>query len=529
MWQRLFIAFLLCVAPAWTTPAAETTLEPLEPHPVVVWNRTLVELRAGLDGLDVEQRISRIQRRFQQLDERTLGGQLSLKPLAIGGVTGQAIYVDSEMLLALLDADIEPGRDPALVAQETLANLRLVLDARRAQRQPEIVLLALVWSVTATLAMLMAMWLILRSHRLLLGRVAVLQPNLIRLGGLDPLPAVRALLRLALHTGLWIAAGFALYLWLATVLLQFPYTRPLAEVLGNHLLHFFQYLLAGIVRALPGLGMVLVIIILTRVVARGLDSFFTSVETGTIQVSWMEPDTAKATRRIVGAVLWLFAITVAYPYVPGSSSDAFKGVSVFAGLLLTLGSAGMVNQMMSGLVVVYSRTMKPGDVVQVGEVVGRVTELGFLSTKVRTPFGHEVTLPNAILTGTSVSNFSRFDPASGPMIRTTVTIGYDTPWRQVHALLNLAAARTAGVVQTVKPAILQTALSDFYVEYQLHCRIERVEERLQVLSALHAEVQDAFNEFGVQMMSPHFIAQPAQNLVVPPEKRAPAPATMMGI
>jgi small-conductance mechanosensitive channel len=287
---------------------------------------------------------------------------------------------------------------------------------------------------------------------------------------------------------------------------------------------FLHYLADGILRSLPGLGMVLVILILTRVAARALDAFFTSVADGTLEINWMQPETAQATRRIAGIVLWLFAITVAYPYVPGSSSDAFKGVSVFAGLLLTLGSAGMVNQMMSGLVVVYSRMMKPGDLVKVGEVTGRVSELGFLSTKVRTPTGHEVTLPNAILTGTSVSNFSRFDPATGPVISTTVTIGYDTPWRQVHALLELAASRTAGVERTAKPEILQTALSDFYVEYQMRCRIERVEDRLRTLSALHAQIQDAFNEFGVQIMSPHFEAQPAQNVLVPPGKHAPAPA-----
>jgi len=197
---------------------------------------------------------------------------------------------------------------------------------------------------------------------------------------------------------------------------------------------------------------------------------------------------------------------------------------VFAGLLLTLGSAGMVNQMMSGLVVVYSRMMKPGDMVKVGEVTGQVTELGFLSTKVRTPTGHEITLPNAILTGTSVSNFSRFDKATGPVVSTTVTIGYDTPWRQVHALLALAASRTPGVVRDAKPEIVQTALSDFYVEYQLRCRIEQVEARLGVLSDLHAQVQDAFNEFGVQIMSPHFNSQPAQNVLVPPGGQAPPPA-----
>ena len=141
---------------------------------------------------------------------------------------------------------------------------------------------------------------------------------------------------------------------------------------------------AEVISTLPGLLMVVVILFCTRLFIRALDSFFNNVESGVLEVQWMLPETAKATRRIASMMVWLFAITVAYPYVPGSSSDAFKGVSVFAGLLLTLGSAGMVNQVMSGLVVVYSRMMKPGDMIKVGEVAGQVVELGFLSTKVRT-------------------------------------------------------------------------------------------------------------------------------------------------
>jgi small-conductance mechanosensitive channel len=524
MLRRLLLA-LVCGCPLWTADGAGTAVEPLEAHPVVVWNRTIAELRVGLEGLDVEQRVSRIERRIEQLPDTALTGDLRAQPITIGDLKGQVIYVGPDMIMALADADVEPGRDPAVALRDVQENLRHVLQARLDQRSPHIVLWGTIWSATATLAMLFAMWMILRIHRVLQARIAAIHQHvhLPHLGGLDPVPALRGIMRLVARAAAWLVVGFVLYTWLATVLVQFPYTHPLAEALGNHLLRFGRFLLAAVLGSLPGLGMVVVIVLLTRVAARALDSFFTSVEEGTITISWMEPDTAKATRRIAGAVLWLFAMTVAYPYVPGSSSDAFKGVSVFAGLLLTLGSAGMVNQMMSGLVVVYSRMMKPGDLVKVGDTVGRVIELGFLSTKVRTPIGHEVTLPNAILTGTSVSNYSRYDAATGPMISTAVTIGYDTPWRQVHGLLVLAASRTPGVVQTVKPEILQTALSDFYVEYQLRCRIERVEDRIQVLSVLHAQVLDAFNEFGVQIMSPHFVAQPAQNVLVPPDKRAPPP------
>lgn len=502
----------------------ERDFEPAEAVPVVLWNRAVAELRQGIDGLTPQQRVERIRRRVDALSDVQLQQEIAIHRATVDGIGGNLVYVGSELVMALADGDAAPGQQPEAVALQVAANLRQLFDARLAQRRPQVLAVGLAWSAGASVLLAIACWMVFRMRRGLRRRIDALAPSLPRMAGIDPAPALRGALRLSLQACVVVVLGFAAYAWLAFVLAQFPYSQPLAEVLGNHLLAFGRYVLGGVLGALPGLGMVAVIVVLTRIAARALNSFFTGVEDGTLQITWMEPETAKATRRIADIVLWLFALTVAYPYIPGSSSDAFKGVSVFAGLLLTLGSAGMVNQMMSGLVVVYSRMMKPGDMVKVGEVSGQVTELGFLSTKVRTPTGHEVTLPNAILTGTAVSNFSRFDPKAGPVVSTAVTIGYDTPWRQVHALLELAASRTPGIDRSAPPSVIQTALSDFYAEYQLRCRIERVEDRLQVLSDLHARIQDAFNEFGVQIMSPHFVAQPSQNVVVPPGKEAPPPA-----
>lgn len=528
--RRILLAVLLTACWAWGAEAAPApeSLEPDDVHPLVVWNRTIAELRVGLEGLSVAERAARIQRRVAALSDEALGKPIALRPATVDGVSGFMIHAGPELIMTLAVADVAPGRDPAAAAQAVAASLSEVFAARLAQHTPEVLLWGTVWSFVASAILGLVLWLVLRGYRSLRRRVEALALALPHLAGIDPVPAFRGCLRLGLGALAWAVVGIAVYAWLATVLSQFPYTRPLADVLGNHILAFGRFLFAAVLGALPGLGMVVVIILLTRMAARALDSFFTSVEDGRLAISWMEPDTAKATRRIADIILWLFAMTVAYPYVPGSSSDAFKGVSVFAGLLLTLGSAGLVNQMMSGLVVIYSRMMKPGDMIKVGEVTGRVTELGFLSTKVRTPLGHEVTMPNAILVGTAVSNFSRYDPARGPLIAATITIGYDTPWRQVHALLALAASRTAGVEPEAKPEILQTALSDFYVEYQVRCRITRVEDRLDVLSALHARIQDAFNEFGVQIMSPHFRGQPPQPVVVPPGGQAPPPAAGIG-
>jgi small-conductance mechanosensitive channel len=202
---------------------------------------------------------------------------------------------------------------------------------------------------------------------------------------------------------------------------------------------------------------------------------------------------------------------------------------VFVGLMVSLGSSGLVNQAKSSFMITYSRALRPGDFVRIGEVEGTVIHAGLLATKVLTRRREEVTLPNAVVAGSTITNFSRH-AGEGVYTRTAVTIGYDTPWRQVEAMLLLAASRTAGVRAEPAPAVLQTALQDFYVEYTLIVVPEKPEDRLPVLSELHGHIQDVFNEHGVQIMSPNYEADPEAPKVVPKDRwfEAPAPPRRQG-
>jgi small-conductance mechanosensitive channel len=215
-------------------------------------------------------------------------------------------------------------------------------------------------------------------------------------------------------------------------------------------------------------------------------------------------------------VIWLFALAMAYPYLPGAQSDAFKGVSVLAGLMLSLGASGVVGQAMSGFSLIYSRSMRVGEYVRIGETEGTVVELGLFATRVHTGLGEEVSLPNTVIFSQPVRNFSRLAQGGRFVLHTAVTIGYGTPWRQVHALLLEAARRTPGVAEVPAPYVVQTALSDFYVEYRLCAQstLAAAQRRVEAMSALHANVLDVFNENGVQIMSPHYRGDPAQAQVV---------------
>jgi small-conductance mechanosensitive channel len=315
---------------------------------------------------------------------------------------------------------------------------------------------------------------------------------------------------------LWMAALLVLlYLWLVYCLGQFPESTPWADQLKTFLIALFLDFAKGALGAVPGLVAVVIVFIIARWFVRLIRVVFDKVQTGGLTLPWLERETARTTQTLLVMVVWLFALVAAYPYIPGSETDAFKGLSVLIGLMVTLGSTGIINQVISGLFVVYSKSVKPQDYVRIGDVEGEVTEVGSLATKLRTPRQEEITIPHSVLVGTATTNYSRLAGDNGMAVTTSVTIGYDVPWRQVHALLRLGAARTQGLRRDPPPRVMQRELSDVCVQYMLLGHLEEGSNRATVLSELHAQIQDAFNEFDTQIMAPHFESQPEKPVIVP--------------
>ncbi|MBK6850280.1 MAG: mechanosensitive ion channel [Burkholderiales bacterium] len=306
-------------------------------------------------------------------------------------------------------------------------------------------------------------------------------------------------------------------LWFTFVLRQFAYTRPWGERATDWLLDVLSRFVHSAVGAVPGLLTAMLIFLLARLATRANTLFMDRVERGDVEVGWLDIDTAGPTRRLANALVWLFALAMAYPYLPGAGSEAFKGVSVLAGVMLSLGASGVVGQAMSGLSLMYSRALRPGEYVRIGETEGTVQSLGMFATRIHTGMGEEVSVPNTVILGQPVRNFSRLVQGGRFVLHTSVTIGYNTPWRQVHELLLEGARRTAGVSTVPPPYVVQTALSDFYVEYRLCAQSDNSapSRRAEAMSSLHGNILDTFNEAGVQIMSPHYRADPAEPQVVP--------------
>jgi small-conductance mechanosensitive channel len=447
---------------------------------------------------------------------------------------GQAILitVDEFTVFAITAADLDPVTGETLEgrAAEAASNLERALVEAGELHRPKQLVRGLIAALLATALYALTMWVLRKLRRAIERRFVKLTGTKLRKTVAGQIATEHKqrlmIINLArrLVSLLFIASALVIsYLWVAFVLKRFPFTRPWGEALGGFLLDTAIWMGSGIVAAIPGLFIVALLVVLTRVACKLVNAVFAAVEAGRVELPGVYPETAPVTRRLVIAALWLLAIVLAYPHIPGSNSLAFKGLSVFLGAVLSLGSTGVVNQGMSGLMLTYSRALRVGDFVRVGDVEGTVLEVGMLSTKIRTIAREEVTVPNAVVISRETVNFTRFSD-EGVAISTTVTIGYDTPWRQVQALLVEAAAKTPGLREEPKPFVLQTGLSDFYPEYRLVAVIDQPETRGRVLSTLHANIQDLFNEYGIQIMSPHYRADPLEPLVVPPDRRNPPPA-----
>jgi len=273
--------------------------------------------------------------------------------------------------------------------------------------------------------------------------------------------------------------------------------------------------------------LVIVILLMARVIIRLASLFFDRVARGKISMGGLDADTVVPTRRIFQFVVWAFAAALAYPYLPGSDTEAFKGVSVLFGLAVSIGASSLVGQAVAGLILTYTRAFRTGEYVRIGNTEGTVVGMGAFATRVRTGLGEEVLVPNNLGLQNSTENFSRAAARAGMfVVNSRVTIGYATPWRQVHALLEEAARRTPGIDRDPAPYVRQTALTDFYAEYRLIAQSSIVDpcERTDMLSALHANIQDVFNEHGVQILSPHYMTDPAQPQVVSKERWYTPPA-----
>ena len=316
----------------------------------------------------------------------------------------------------------------------------------------------------------------------------------------------------------WALYALVFYLSLPVIFSLFPFTKGWAQTLLGWILGPAENILWSFVNYLPNVFTIAVIYIITRYTVRFLQFIAAEIDSGNLKLTGFHADWAKPTFKIVKFLIYAFMFVMIFPYLPGSDSDIFKGVSVFLGILFSLGSSSAIANAVAGLVITYMRPFKLGDRVKIGEIIGEVIEKSLLVTRVRTTKNEDITVPNAsILTGHTI-NYSSSSEELGLILHTSVTIGYDVPWRKVHELLIEAAVATEGVNISKEPFVLQTSLDDWYVAYQLNAYTDTPEKMPRIYSELHANIQDKFNEAGVEIMSPHYRAVRDGNAITIPNR-----------
>jgi len=500
-----------------------------ESAPVKVANRTVINLHGPVMGYSAKERAAASMERIEQSLRAPNLPAISLEDME----TGTRVLMGGNRVFTVLkiDADEDAGETPRLVAQEAVNRLATAIQERREQQTPRYLATAAGLAAGATLVYGLLFWLLARGSRWIRRRLsgAVANSEKLRVGGVHLLDTTHVLnfTRGIVTLVAWIVAVFLASGWLTFVLERFPYTRPWGEGLAGNLIDLLRQIAVAISDAMPGLVLVVIIMLLGRVLVRVGSTFFRRVEDGKVELSWIDPETARPTRRIFNCAVWVFALAMAYPYLPGAGTEAFKGLSVLVGVMVSIGGASVVGQAFSGLILMYLKSFRRGDYVRIGDSEGTVIELGTFTTRIRTGLGEEITLPNSNVMNATTKNYSRAFPGTGCVVDTTVTIGYSTPWRQVHAMLEEAARRTTDIAPTPEPFIRKTALSDYYIEYRLivYTPAASPERRADVLNRLHANILDVFNEHNVQIMSPHYMMDPAQPQVVPKDQWYAAPAS----
>ena len=508
-------------------PAAELEAEMVTTASVELDGNQLFRVR-GVPAYPAGQRAERIRDRIQALahDPRFRVETLHL----VESDLSTKIMAADQLVMVIFDADahIEGVRRPVLAAIN-LDRIRQAITDHRQARSPDTLLKNGLFSVggMAVLAVVVALllWLGRRADELItrrvqyhIGSLSVQSFKIVRaerIGNVvhGVVKALRILLILV-----------AVLVYLDFVLARFPWTRAAANRLFESVTGPLATMGQAIIAEIPDLIFLTVLFYISRLALRLIRLFFDAVAQGTVTLTGFEPEWARPTYKIVRSAVIAFSVIVAYPYIPGSGSDAFKGISIFFGIVFSLGSSSAIANVIAGYLMTYRRAFKVGDRVQIGDVMGDVIDMRLQVTHLRTLKNEEVTIPNSQLLNGQVVNYSSPAARHGLILHTTVGIGYETPWRQVEAMLLMAAERTPGLLREPSPFVLQQSLGDFAVNYELNTYCGDARNMLPLYTALHRNILDIFNEYGVQIMTPAYRADTPEPKLVPKEQWYTAPA-----
>jgi small-conductance mechanosensitive channel len=523
------VAVLLGLQAGAQSPAPSAGLsEPLENPGIAVEvdGRPIFSVYAQVGGITPEERAEAISERIILLSKNKSISVEAIHPEERG--TWTEIVAGNERLLAITEADARAAekRRPELATEYTEI-LRQVVRRYREEHTLSHLLRGTVYAAVTVLlltgALTLLFWIRRRLRRRLYSRLGHPSTKL-------PADALKAKMKAYLgrpflffvRIVFWLVVVALVQVCITVVMRFFPATRYSSYQITGWVFSGLAAFGKAVVGYIPHLILLMCIIVATSFLIRLNAYFFGEIREQRLAIHGFYPDWAAPTAKLVRALICAVAVVIAFPYLPGSESPAFKGISVFVGVLLSLGSSSAMAHAVAGTILTYMRAFQVGDFVRIGTDLGEVVEKTLLVTRIKTQKSEVITIPNGTVLGGVVVNYSAEGRKRGVIFHTVVTIGYTTPWRQVHELLMSAALATEGVLHDPGPFVLQTGLNDFYVSYELNAYTAIPGQMQTVYSRLHQNIQDRFNEARVEINSPHYTCLRNGNETTIPESYRPS-------
>ena len=489
---------------------------------VAPFSDTLFYINANIGSFSIDERAASITDKIKTVSKLPDFRQDAIKVI-VEGSTVEIVY-ENIVIMGVTDAEAHTqGKEQIVLAHEYAKKIGDAITEHKRLNDWHYILIRVALILGIILAQYLLIRLINKFFLKVSTRVAGLKGNKIKslkIKSINLIDAERTTkLILSCITMLrYLIAAIILFLTIPLMFSVFPPTRGIADKLFGYVLNPLEGVVKGVISYIPNLITIIVIVFIFRYLIRALRYFATEIEKGRITIKGFYPDWAHPSFSIIKTVLYAFMLVVIFPYLPKSDSDVFKGVSVFIGVIISLGSSSFIANAVSGLVLTYMRSFNVGDRIKIGELIGNVVEKTPFVTRIRTAKNEEVTMPNSSIMSAQTFNYTHSAEMYGLILHTEVSFGYDVPWKQVHQLLLEAAARTADVEKEPKPFVLQTALDDFYAVYQINVYIRNADKMNVIYSDLNQHIQDVFNEAGLELVAPHYAAhRDGSHTTLPPE------------
>jgi len=506
-------------------PAKAQKANPTPGEPVIVKRDTLFKLYAGQGLFAAKERAQVVSKRISEVISRLdfNPDSLVLKNDSVLSV----ISYKSQLIMAVNNADAKFSElDRPQLAANYLNILKTRLGDVFKNDSVKDIIISILEAIAVLFTLLLLIWLVNRAFRWLnIKLLKAWETRIAKLGeqGAPVGYANRVLpfITNAMRILRLLVIILLVYLALPVAFLIFPWTKPIATELLSYVINPVKTILLSILHYIPNLLTITIIFLVTRYIVKLIKFIADEIANGAFTIKNFYPEWAVPTYNIVRVLLYAFMFVVIFPYLPGSDSKIFQGVTVFLGVLFSFGSSSAISNMVAGLVITYMRPFKIGDRVKVGEITGDVVEKNLLITRIRTIKNEDITVPNSTILGGAVVNYTTSSKNLGLILHTSITIGYDAPWNIIHGLMIDAALATEGIMADPKPFILQTDLNDFNVTYQVNAYTSQSHKMAVIYSNLHQNIQDKFNEAGVEIMSPHYTALRDGNTIQIPDDYKP--------